>query len=190
MIKLSELVFPKFSGLTTPTSIKELKFIKEAAEDFVDSKGEHKKEEDADEMAKSVEAEKDADKFTGIPLTSTSGMSFLLSQLLGHAKETDTVDSLAASMVDHLKISDPNKFMESTKQFAGIEGWSELMDSISTLARNKSAFAPVTENKRGCPICRGESISPSTGSCPRCKGNPNYTISESPIKLRGLIRVR
>jgi hypothetical protein len=97
--------------------------------------------------AEKEEAEKEIEKNQYVKLSSSSGTQFLLGKIIDHAFKSNTIDALAAEMVDKLKVQTPedmDEFSEDVVTYMTIPGMPELISSMKTLA-TKQPEAPVEE---------------------------------------------
>ncbi len=97
--------------------------------------------------AEKEEAEKEIEKNQYVTIGSSGGTQFLLSKVLDHAFKSNTIDSLAAEMVDKLKVQTPedmDAFSEDVVTYMTIPGMPELISSMKTLA-TKQPEAPAEE---------------------------------------------
>jgi hypothetical protein len=95
--------------------------------------------------AEKEEAEKEIEKNQYVTIGSSGGTQFLLSKVLDHAFKSNTIDSLAAEMVDKLKVQTPedmDAFSEDVVTYMTIPGMPELISSMKTLA-TKQPEAPA-----------------------------------------------
>jgi hypothetical protein len=92
-------------------------------------------------------AEKEIKKHKYVKLSSSGGTQFLLGKIIDHAFKTNTIDALAAEMVDKLKVQTPedmDAFSEDVVTYMTIPGMPELISSMKTLA-TKQPEAPAEE---------------------------------------------
>jgi hypothetical protein len=97
--------------------------------------------------AEKEEAEKEIKKNKYVKLSSSSGTQFLLGKIIDHAFKSNTIDALAAEMVDKLKVQTPedmDEFSEDVVTYMTIPGMPELISSMKTLA-TKQPEAPAEE---------------------------------------------
>lgn len=95
-------------------------------------------------------AEKEIQQQSYIKLSSNAGTQFLVGKLLNHAFKTNTIDSLAAEMVQKLKIQTPedmNAFIEDTAPMRVIAGMPELLTAMKTLATKQPDVAAATDEE-------------------------------------------
>jgi hypothetical protein len=98
-------------------------------------------------QAEKEEAEKELKKNKYVKLSSSGGTQFLLGKIIDHAFKTNTIDALAAEMVDKLKIQTPDdmdEFSEDVVTYMTIPGMPELISSMKTLA-TKQPETPAEE---------------------------------------------
>ncbi len=97
--------------------------------------------------AEKEKAEKEIEKNKYVKLSSSGGTQFLLGKIIDHSFKTNTIDALAAEMVDKLKIQTPedmDAFSEDVVTYMTIPGMPELISSMKTLA-TKQPEAPAEE---------------------------------------------
>jgi hypothetical protein len=97
--------------------------------------------------AEKEQAEKEIEKNKYVTIGSSGGTQFLLSKVLDHAFKSNTIDALAAEMVDKLRVQTPedmNAFSEDVVTYMTIPGMPELISSMKTLA-TKQPEAPAEE---------------------------------------------
>jgi|694.fasta_scaffold22686_8 hypothetical protein len=97
--------------------------------------------------AEKEKAEKELKKHQYVKLSSSGGTQFLLGKIIDHAFKSNTIDALAAEMVDKLKIQTPedmDAFSEDVVTYMIIPGMPELISSMKTLA-TKQPEAPAEE---------------------------------------------
>jgi hypothetical protein len=90
-------------------------------------------EPSVDSTIDSVEADSDAIDMDNITLDSNTGLAFLLAKLITMAKDDNQLDALAASFVEKLRIKDFDLFKKETAPYSNIEGYSQLLNSISSM---------------------------------------------------------
>jgi type IV secretory pathway VirB10-like protein len=99
--------------------------------------------------AEKDQAEKEIKKQSYVHLVSPYGVFFLLGKLVDHAFKTNTIDSLAAEMVQKLKITnqeDFSNFSEEMIPYKSIPGVTELLASIKAMAASQPSPQPDTTN--------------------------------------------
>ena len=112
-----------------------------------EDKAEKAKAELEKAKAEKEEAEKEIKKNQYVKVGSSSGTQFLLSKVLDHAFKSNTIDALAAEIVDKLKVQTPedmDAFSEDVVTYMTIPGMPELISSMKTLA-TKQPEAPAEE---------------------------------------------
>jgi hypothetical protein len=97
--------------------------------------------------AEKEQAEKEIEKHKYVTLGSSGGTQFLLDKVLDHAFKTNTIDALAAEMVDKLQVKTPedmDAFTQDVVTYMTIPGMPELISSMKPLA-TKQPDAPTEE---------------------------------------------
>jgi hypothetical protein len=108
---------------------------------------------EVDDTINNVSAETSAVAPDPSALDSNTGMAFLLSKLVGQAKATNTIDALAASFVDQLKLTDFAKFKEDTQKYSNVDGMAELTNSIANMIdHGKDKVNESEEEKEEAPF--------------------------------------
>ncbi len=127
------------AGVTAGTEDTEEDEADQAKADAAKAKAELEKAK-----AEKEAAEKEIEKNKYVTIGSSGGTQFLLSKVLDHAFKSNTIDSLAAEMVEKLKVQTPedmDAFSEDVVTYMTIPGMPELISSMKTLA-TKQPEAP------------------------------------------------
>lgn len=90
--------------------------------------------------AEKDKAEEELEDVSYIKLKSNSGVRFLLGKILDVAFKSNTIDTLAAEMVQKLNIKTPDdieSFSKDVSQFMVLPGMPQLLDSMTKMAQEK-----------------------------------------------------
>lgn len=99
--------------------------------------------------AEKDQAEKELENQSYIKLKSSSGTRFLLGKILNQAFKTNTIDALAAEMVQKLNVktqADIASFSQDVAAFKVLPGMPELLDSMKSMAEKQPEAAASDES--------------------------------------------
>ena len=159
MIKLTPLISPCIIGMASASPT--VRSLREADDEPKHHVGGNKggkpepvgeklppsPEDDIKDTTANVEAEDEASENNNVGLESLTGLTFLLTKVISAAVDSNTIDALAASFVDHLRIKDFEAFKEGFAKFSKIEGSSQLLDAIASMVDHSKEKFNESENK-------------------------------------------